>query len=72
VFYIEAKTGGVLADHTHKDAETLWIISGKGQLQVGEETIEFASPCILKIPGGIYHKFIPKTDVNFIEQIHEA
>jgi mannose-6-phosphate isomerase-like protein (cupin superfamily) len=72
VFYIEAKAGGTLADHTHDEAETLWIVSGNGKIQVGEETTQFEAPCILEIPGGVYHKFLPVTDVNFIEQIHEA
>src|SRR5437868_3900331 len=72
VFYITAKAGGILADHTHIEAETLWIVEGRGKLQAGEETTEFEAPCILEIPGGIYHKFLPETDVNFIEQIHEG
>jgi quercetin dioxygenase-like cupin family protein len=72
VFYITAKAGGILADHTHDEAETLWIVSGKGKILVGDETTEFEAPCILKIPGSIYHKFMPITDVNFIEQIHSA
>jgi mannose-6-phosphate isomerase-like protein (cupin superfamily) len=70
VFYISAKAAGILADHTHDEAETLWILEGKGKIQVGEETSEFSAPCILKIPGKTYHKFMPETDVNFIEQIH--
>jgi quercetin dioxygenase-like cupin family protein len=70
VFYITAKAGGVLADHTHDEAETLWILEGKGKIQVGEDTQEFEAPCTLKIPPGVYHKFMPGTDVNFIEQIH--
>jgi quercetin dioxygenase-like cupin family protein len=72
VFYITAKAGGVLADHTHEEAETLWVLEGKGRIQVGEETTEFEAPCILKIPASVYHKFLPETDVNFIEQIHKA
>jgi quercetin dioxygenase-like cupin family protein len=72
VFYITATAGGILADHRHDEAETLWIVSGKGKIQLGDQTTEFEAPCVLKIPGGIYHKFMPVTDVNFIEQIHEA
>jgi quercetin dioxygenase-like cupin family protein len=72
VFYITAKAGGVLADHIHDEAETLWILSGNGKIQVDEEVFGFEAPCILKIPGGVYHKFLPKTDVNFIEQIHST
>jgi mannose-6-phosphate isomerase-like protein (cupin superfamily) len=70
VLYIKARAGSILADHTHGEAETLWIVEGKGSIQVGEETTEFEAPCVLEIPGGIYHKFLPETDVNFIEQVH--
>jgi hypothetical protein len=31
---------------------------------------DFESPCILKVPGDIYHKFMPTTDVNLIELRH--
>jgi mannose-6-phosphate isomerase-like protein (cupin superfamily) len=72
VFYISAKAGGVLADHKHSEAETLWIVEGRGRIQVGEEISEFEAPCIVEIPSGVYHKFMPETDVNFIEQLHEA
>jgi mannose-6-phosphate isomerase-like protein (cupin superfamily) len=72
VYFIKARAGGVLADHTHDEAETLWIIDGKGSVLVGEKTTEFKGPCIIKIPGGVYHKFMPETDVNFVEQIHGA
>jgi mannose-6-phosphate isomerase-like protein (cupin superfamily) len=72
VFYITAKAASILADHTHKEAETLWIVEGRGKIQVGEETADFKAPCIIKIPASVYHKFLPETDVNFIEQIHEV
>jgi mannose-6-phosphate isomerase-like protein (cupin superfamily) len=72
VVFIEAEAGGVLADHVHPESETLWIISGKGKIQVGEKTHSFEGPCILKVPGNIYHKFMPITDVNFIEMRHKG
>ena len=68
VYFVQAEAGGTLADHTHDEAETLWIIDGKGKIQVGDDTAEFEGPCILKVPGGVYHKFMPATNVNFVEQ----
>lgn len=68
VVYIEAEAGGILADHTHPESETLWIISGKGKMQVGDTTYDFEGPCILKVPGNIYHKFMPETEVIFVEK----
>ena len=68
VVYIEAEAGATLADHIHDEPEKLWIISGKGEFLVGDKTHKFEGPCILEVPGGIYHKFMPETDVNFIEQ----
>jgi quercetin dioxygenase-like cupin family protein len=70
VVFIEAKAGATLADHIHPEPETLWIISGTGKMQVGEKMHDFESPCILKVPGDIYHKFMPTTDVNLIELRH--
>lgn len=70
VVYIKAEAGSTLADHTHDESETLWIISGKGKMQIDEETHEFEGPCILKVQGSIYHKFMPETDVDFIELRH--
>lgn len=72
VYFIEAKAGKILADHVHDAAETLWIISGKGKLEIADEVINFEAPCILKVPGGVYHKFLPETDVRFVEQKHEV
>jgi len=71
VVFIEAEAGGILADHEHPESETLWIISGKGKMQVGNTTHDFKGPCILKVSGNIYHKFMPETDVNFIELRNE-
>lgn len=67
VVFIKAQAGSILADHTHEQPETLWIISGKGKFLVGEKTYGFEGPCILKVTSGVYHKFIPITDVDFIE-----
>ena len=67
VVFIEAEAGATLADHVHPESETLWIISGKGKFLVGEKTYDFNGPCILKVPSATYHKFMPTTDVNFIE-----
>ncbi len=72
VIFIEAEAGATLADHTHQEPETLWIISGKGKFLVGEETYDFQGPCILKVRGDVYHKFMPTTDVNFIELREEG
>lgn len=68
VYFYEAKAGAVLADHAHKNAETLWIIEGSGQILIGNKTAEFEAPCIIEVPANVYHKFMPGTDVKFIEQ----
>ncbi|HSW79055.1 MAG TPA: cupin domain-containing protein [Candidatus Babeliales bacterium] len=66
VYFATASAGKVLADHTHKDAETLWIISGEGKIEIGSNTTEFKGPCVINIPSDQYHKFLAKTEVKFI------
>lgn len=68
VFYITAPKDAVLADHTHDEAETLTIVSGTAEIQIGEKVEVAKAPCVVKIPSGIYHKFTAKTKVDFIEQ----
>lgn len=72
VFYIEAQAGHVLADHVHEQAETLWILEGRGKIQVGDQTYAFKAPCTLKIPGDTYHKLKTETGVRLIEQKHKT
>lgn len=66
VHYVAAKAGRILADHTHDEAEILWIISGSGEMIVANGKAEFTGPQTVHIPAGVYHKFLAKTDVNFI------
>lgn len=72
VYYYEAKAGAILADHAHDMAETLWVMNGRGQIIIGESMINFEAPCEIQIPANIYHKFMPITDVKFIELRHET
>jgi quercetin dioxygenase-like cupin family protein len=72
VYFYEAKAGSVLADHSHEMAETLWIIEGSGEITIDEETEIFEAPCVIKIKASVYHKFMPKTDVKFIEHRHKV
>jgi quercetin dioxygenase-like cupin family protein len=68
LFYYTTNPGAVRADHTHPEAETLWVIKGKAELQVGEEREVIEAPCMVEIPGNIYHKLTAITQTNFIEQ----
>jgi quercetin dioxygenase-like cupin family protein len=60
VFYIKAKASSILADHTHGEAETLWIVEGKGSIQIGEETTEFEAPAYLKFQAEFIINFCRK------------
>lgn len=68
VGYIFRKQGTISADHTHEDAETLYLVEGKVKLTVGDETQEVEAPVKIEIPSNVYHKLIALTDIRIVEE----
>ncbi len=66
VNYIVRKKGTTSADHTHEEAETLYLIEGKGRLTVGDKTQEIEAPIKVLILAREYHKLIATTDIKLI------
>lgn len=66
VNYIVRKKGTISADHTHEEAETLYLIEGKIELTIdkGTETVE--APKMFFIPSNMYHKVVALTDIKLI------
>jgi quercetin dioxygenase-like cupin family protein len=67
-YYLTAPAGAVLADHMHEAAETIWVLSGKGQFQIGDELFELSPMTEISVKPGVYHKLTVQEDMKFIEQ----
>lgn len=68
VNYISRKKGTVSADHTHEEAEVLYIVEGECELTIGKETQNIKAPVKVTIPSGEYHKLIALTDIILIRE----
>ncbi len=66
VNYIVRRKGTISADHTHEEAETLYLVEGKVELTIGKETENVEAPIKVFIPSNEYHKLIALTDIKFI------
>ncbi len=66
VNYIVRKKGTTSADHIHEEAETLYLVEGKGKLTLGDETQEIEAPIKVLIPANKYHKLVAITDIKLI------
>ncbi len=64
--FIARKKGSVSADHTHEDAETIYLVKGEIELTIGEETQIVKAPVKFSYAGNIYHKLIALTDIELV------
>ena len=64
--YIVRKKGTVSADHTHEEAETLYLIKGKVELTIGDESATIEAPKMFFVPSNAYHKVVALTDIELI------
>jgi mannose-6-phosphate isomerase-like protein (cupin superfamily) len=65
--FIARRQGSISANHTHDDAEILYLVKGAIELTVGEEIQTVRAPAKIEIPGNIYHKLIALTDIELLE-----
>ena len=68
VGYIFRKQRTISANHTHEDAETLYLVEGKVELTIGDETQEVEAPIKIEIPSNVYHKLLALTDIRMVEE----
>ncbi len=66
VNYIVRKKDTISADHTHDEAETLYLVEGKVELTIGKETKNVEAPIKVFIPSKEHHKLIALTDIKLI------
>ena len=66
VNYIVRKKGSISANHTHEEAEQLYLIEGEVELTVGSETTQVKAPKMFFVPPNVYHKVKALTDIKLI------
>lgn len=66
VGYIFRKKGTISANHTHEEAEILYLVQGEVELTIEDETEIMKAPSKVKINEGVYHKLIALTDIIII------
>ena len=66
VNYIVRKKGTVSANHTHEEAETLYLLEGKVELTISKETKNVKAPIEIFIPSNEFHKLMALTDIKLI------
>jgi len=64
-FFLEA--GAVVARHSHMNDQVGYVVSGKLDLTIGEETRTLLSGDSYAIPGGVEHKAVAVVDSVLID-----
>jgi len=65
--YIERKKDTISADHSHEDQEILYLVKGKIQLTIGNETRVIETPARIEIAPDTYHKIRALSDIILLE-----
>ena len=66
VNYIVRKKGTISANHTHKEAETLYLLEGEVEVTIDKEIQKVKAPKMFYIPSNVYHKVVALTDIRLI------
>lgn len=54
--------GGTLALHSHAESEVYYVLSGRGEVTVGNEVFRVQGGDLLFIPGGMVHGVVNRAD----------
>ena len=65
--FISRIKGSISANHTHEQAEKLYLVRGEIELTIGDETQVVASPASFEVGSNIYHKLVALTDIELVE-----
>lgn len=66
-YFISRKKGSISADHTHEQAEKLFLVKGEIELTIGSETQIVKAPASFDIGSNVYHKLVALTDIELVE-----
>ena len=64
--FLVRKKGTISSDHTHTEGEDIFLVEGKIELTVENETKEVEAPVKIEILPNIYHKIIALTDIRIL------
>jgi len=66
VGFIIRKKNTISADHTHNEAETLYLVQGEAELTVEDEVVVIKTPAKVVIGSNAYHKLVALTDIMIV------
>ena len=66
VNFLVRKKGTISSDHSHKEAENIFLVEGKIELTVDNETKKVEAPVKIEILPNIYHKIVALTDIRIL------
>ena len=64
--FISRKSGTVSADHTHKEPERIYLVEGKIELTIANETQKVEAPIMFEYGPNVYHKLVALTDIKLV------
>ena len=64
--FISRKKGTISADHIHADPERIYLVEGKIELTIGDETQIVEAPIMFDHGPNVYHKLVALTDIRLI------
>lgn len=64
--FLVRKKGTISSDHSHAEGEDIFLVEGKIELTVGNETRKVKAPIKIEIPPNTYHKIIAITDIRIL------
>ena len=64
--FISRKKGTISANHKHVDPEIVYLVKGKIELTIGDETQIVEAPIMFKTDSNVYHKLVALTDIELV------
>lgn len=66
--FISRKSGTVSADHIHNEPEKIYLVEGKIELTIDNETQIVEAPIMFEYGPNIYHKLVALTDIRLVTE----
>ena len=64
--FVARVEGSASADHTHQEAESLYLVKGKAEITIGGETETVEAPVWFVTKPNEYHKIVALSDIEMI------
>ena len=64
--YLIRKKGTISSDHTHPEAENIYLIEGEIENTIGDKTEKLKAPVKIEVPPNVYHKIVALTDIKIL------